>query len=605
MSDRKREQAQDQEPASFFDEDDQPIVVDGEGQPIVVDGEAPPAIKRGEVPAQLDEADEPFLYAAEERQYGRGAEDAEDMEAPRRGRRERNAEDAGYVEDARYREYPQDAEEWERGNIRETAPPKRSAPSPRAAPPASGSPPRTDEKVITIRLKPLMMILGGVVACALVLGLLYYTFGSGIRGAIGTRPSSPSVTQVPTATATPDLNSGIPAGTTAGPLILLNPGVVRQGASLNVMGTGFAPHSVISLVVKNPATNKPLTTISVQADKNGGFIGATLKVPTSLSSGSFVVEAHPSNSTQMAKAIGNVAGGAPQVKLGVQVGQPGNAVGFSAHGFSPGETINVYWNSLGGQPVATFQADTGGGVGQGSLQIPFGVVGTNTFLFVGDKSQSMTAAPLLLLSLYPTATLTNYAIRADNSETFNGKGFGPGERVFVFLNDTNSLPIAVIQSDAHGAFHKAGNFNVPFSLKGKQTLVFMGEQSRTMSTVKFTVLPYMPHAQASTYGGFPGTTVTFYAAGFARDEVVHVFVGGTHDAHGNMVSCFRTDGKGNAASVGSYLIPGDTQVGKLTFSLIGAKSGSTALATMTIDAPPVPVNVPSQPPFTCPLDTNP
>ena len=133
----------------------------------------------------------------------------------------------------------------------------------------------------------------------------------------------------------------------------------------------------------------------------------------------------------------------------------------------------------------------------------------------------------------------------------------------------------------------------------------MGEQSRAPSTVSFTVLPYMPSAQASTYGGFPGTTVTFYATGFARNEVVHVYVGRTQNSTGTMVSCFRTDDKGNAGAAGSYVIPSNAQVGKLVFGLTGSKSGGTATAVMAVAAAPTPVQVPAQAPFTCPLDTTP
>ena len=96
--------------------------------------------------------------------------------------------------------------------------------------------------------------------------------------------------------------------------------------------------------------------------------------------------------------------------------------------------------------------------------------------------------------------------------------------------------------------------------------------------------------------------MTFYASGFARNEVVHVYVGHTQNSTGSMVSCFRTDQKGSAGASGSYIVPGDAQ-GKLTFTLTGSQSGGTATATMQVTAPPSPVQVPAQPPFTCPLDS--
>ena len=154
-------------------------------------------------------------------------------------------------------------------------------------------------------------------------------------------------------------------------------------------------------------------------------------------------------------------------------------------------------------------------------------------------------------------------------------------------------------------FGQAGGFAIPFALKGRQTLVFQGEESGASVAVSWSVLPYTPNAQTSTYGGLPGTTVTFYASGFARNEVVHVYVGRTQNSAGSMVSCFKTNDKGNAGSGGSYVIPGNVQVGKLVFTLTGSKSDGTATATMQVSAPPNQVQVPSQGPFTCPLDSTP
>src|SRR5260370_6117281 len=254
-----------------------------------------------------------------------------------------------------------------------------------------------------------------------------------------------------------------------------------------------------------------------------------------------------------------------------------------------------------GEALRRGEGGRGGGVGQATVEGRFGAAGVKTFLFVGAKSLSMVAAPFDLLSLYPTIKLSNYALQADHQLNFSGSGFGPGERVLVYLNTTMDQPMAVIQTTQYGSFANATGFSIPFNLKGRQTLIFLGEESRASVAISWTVLPYMPNAQASTYGALPGTTVSFYATGFARQEVVHVYLGHTQNTAGTMVSCFRTDDRGNAAADGSYVVQGDAQ-GNLVFPMMGAKSEGTALATMSISAPPSPVQVPPQPTFTCPLD---
>lgn len=454
------------------------------------------------------------------------------------------------------------------------------------------------------RWKSVLLVIAGVAALAFAGNrVLGKSLGN---GSVSSTTANTGTQSTPMPAASTPAPKSVPIGnkmvtTTTGPLILLNPGVVRQGTSVSVTGSGFDVGAVVDLTIKRQGATTALASTFVQSDKGGTFSGASLSVPMSLSSGTFTVVARERNSSNTAQAVGTVAGGAPQVKLGLQVGKPGDVVVLALHGFAPGETIKVYWNTLSAQPLTTFQADSGGSVGQDKLQVPNGAVGNNTFLFVGAQSQSLVAANFLVLQLYPTVKLSSYALQADNLMSFSGTGFGPGERVFVFLNTTNGQPLAVVPTDSSGSFKNAPGFKLPFVLKGKQTLIFMGEQSRAPNAVSFTVMPYAPVVQASTYGGLPGTTITFYVAGFARDEVVHVYAGHTKSSMGTMVNCFQTNETGKAAAVGSYLIPGNAQ-GTVGFALVGTKSGGVGTTSVTVSAPPAPVQTSPQAPFTCPLD---
>jgi hypothetical protein len=474
---------------------------------------------------------------------------------------------------------------------------QRPVPQNMAPSPGRGMPAKPPKKGRMSRGKLLWIGLVGIVAVSVAFGIFSQTSGN---GAVDTGVSPSRTTPVTTTPAPVVPPVSTAPSTTAGALILLNPGVVRQGVSMGVTGTGFDPRATVDLLVKQRRSDTGQPIGLSRTDKYGNFYG-NVTVPQTLSSGPFFIEASERGRVKVAQAAGVVTGGAPQLKLSAQVGQPGEQITVSIHGFSPYEKIKVYWNTMIGQPFMTLQADGGGSIGQAPVQVPFGAMGVNTFLFVGTKSLSMVAAPFDLLSLYPTIKLSSYALRADHQLNFSGSGFGPGERVLVYLNNTMGQPMAVLQTTQSGKFTNAAGFTIPFHLKGRQTLIFLGEESRASVAVSWSVLPYMPNAQASTYGGLPGTTISFYASGFAKQEVVHVYVGHTQGNAANMVSCFRTDDRGNAVAVGSYVIPGDAQ-GKLAFMLVGAKSGGTATATMSIMAPPAPVHVPPQPTFTCPLD---
>src|SRR5258705_523848 len=335
-------------------------------------------------------------------------------------------------------------------------------PPPRTPQRKPAQPQATPPKGKGDRLKKYMIVAAGLVLVALVGKVLGQAIGSGLGGANNASQSTASpVTNTPTPATVRIGNNTVV--TSPGPLILLNPGVVRQGTSVGVTGSGFDAGAVIDLTIKRQGAAKALATSFIQAGKGGTFDGGSLNVPTSLSSGNFIVEAKQRNSQHVAQAVGTVAGGAPTVKLGLQVGKPGDNVVLSLHGFAPSGNINVDWNSVSGQPVATLHADGGGGVGQAKVQVPFGAIGNNTFLFVGTTSQSLVAASFLMLQLYPTVKLGSYALKADNVMTFSGAGFGPGERVFVFLNSTMGSPLAVINTDANGGVKNSPGFVVPFA----------------------------------------------------------------------------------------------------------------------------------------------
>jgi hypothetical protein len=492
---------------------------------------------------------------------------------------------------------------------------RRPLPAQIAAPEGYGAPARRPETGRKKGRKPLRFALVVIGLLALAIGIYTQSFakmstalmGGSTHQTASTSQTTPATsTTKPKSTLTPTVTvkstSLVPSDVTSGALILLNPGIVRQGTSMGVTGSGFDPGASVDLLIKQGAMDSGQAVGTVKTDKYGAFYD-NLTVPQTLSSGSFSVVASERGSQKVSHATGIIAGGVPQLKLSAQVGKPGDLITVSASGFGPNETVKVYWNTTIGQPITTLQANGSGGIGQATVQVPFGATGVNSFMFVGAKSQSMVAATFDLLSLYPSVKLSSYAIQADNVLSFSGKGFGPGERVLVYVNSVNGQPVAVIQAAQNGSFSNAGGFVIPFALKGRQTLVFLGEQSRATVAVGWSVLPYTPSAQTSTYGGLPGTTISFYAMGFARSEIVHVYVGSTQNSPGTMVSCFRTNDKGNAVAAGSYVIPGTAQ-GKLSFKLVGMKSDGVATATMSVSAPPDAVQVPTQPPFTCPLDNS-
>jgi len=473
-------------------------------------------------------------------------------------------------------------------------------------------------------MRKLLVVLGVITVVSLLGGLA----GSGLSlpwTSSGSTPSpstallaTPSGNQAAsqaTVVATPTTSGPTPTPiavsqlvTSHTPLVLLNPSSARPGSTIGVTGSGFDPGTTIDLTLKHTKDDQGKPLGFVQADKSGSFGGFNLTLPSDFVSGPFLVIAQQHNGGKQAMATGTVAANSPQVTFGTQVGKPGDVIAYSLKGFAPDEVVKIYFNSLASPAIATVRTDQAGNVRQDSLSVPFGAIGNNAFIFVGQKSQSPVTVGFLMLNLYPTITVNTYATRADSTLTFSGKGFGPNERVLLHLNSVQSPPVAVIQADGTGSFKNAAPFTIPFELKGKNTFIAIGEQSQAPSTVSIDVLPYTPLAETSTYGGRPGTTVTFYGTGWARDEIVHVYVGRTQQSQGDMVSCFLTDANGNFGAAGSYTLSSNLQAGQIVFTLLGNKSQVPTTAKMQVMAPDTNVPLalgPTPTPFHCPYDSNP
>ncbi len=384
------------------------------------------------------------------------------------------------------------------------------------------------------------------------------------------------------------------------PIITLSPGLVTPGTTVAVIGSGFDAGARVDLLLGNGGakTAQPVGTVTVKKD---GSLSGSIPFPAQAQGGqTTVVTAQQRGGDKAAKAEATLAQGVAKATVYPAAGKPGDTISLSGQGFGPGEDVGVYWGRVSGEPNVVLHADSGGSLGKAGVKVGIAPVGPTSLFIVGRKSGSAASAPFQMLGLYPNITVKPYAVKAAQRIGFSGKGFDPGERVLLHVNSAGGPPVAALPTDASGGFSNAG-FIVPFELTGHQALVFIGEKSRATATAGFSVLPYQPQARASTYGALPGTSVSFYVTGFAPNEAVHVYVGRGQGASGDLVAAFRVDGTGRASAAGSYVIPGNAGNG-VSFSLLGARSGATAAATVKVDNSGGPVQVPPQPKYTLPQD---
>ena len=444
-------------------------------------------------------------------------------------------------------------------------------------------------------------ILAGLVVVAIAYeGVHVFNGGGGkaVNASSSSSPAASATSPIPRPSPSTRVTLGGHSVAAAGqPILLLNPGLVAPGGQVTVQGSGFDPGAtvVVRLLAKRSSQG---TEVAMGKTNKTGSLFTEFTMPSSASGSGTTVVAQEQGSSKSANAqLVSPAGAASASIVGKAAGQPGDTVTVSATGFGPGETVNVYWGRMNGTPAATLTADGSGSISRASVKVGVAPVGPTTLVLVGAKTAATATAPYQMLGLYPSTTPHPYAVLSGKTMTYTGSGFAPGEQVLIYFNASGGTPALTVQANSGGSF--STSFVVPFGLTGRQTLTAIGEQSRAAVTTGFTVLPYSPVAQVSTYGAMPGTTVSFYASGFAPNEVVQVYLGRGQGNSGQLVGAFRVDGRGNAAAAGKYVIPNGAGPA-LYFTMVGQQSGGTATAKVSVTAPAQPVTVPSQPPYTLP-----
>jgi hypothetical protein len=400
--------------------------------------------------------------------------------------------------------------------------------------------------------------------------------------------SSPKSTPAPTVTLG---GHRIAAG--GGPLVILNPGLVSPGGHVAVIGSGFAPRSGVTVYLK---TGKSAKVVARGHTSGAGMVTTGFAFPTGGTAAKATVVAQAAGRQASASLV--TPGGMATAKIyGKAAGKPGDHVTVNASGFTPGEKVNAYWGRVNGTPAATLTAGSTGELSMASVPVGIAPVGPTTIVLVGTKSHATATAPYQMLGLYPSVTMHPWAAKAGKPVTFTGSGFAPSEPILIYLDASAGTPALTATASGNGTF--SVGFVIPFGLKGTQRLTAVGSQSRTSVTSGLDILPYMPSGQASTYDALPGTALTFYANGFAPNEVVLVYANGGPGHGGSLVSAFRANAKGSAANVGHYVVPSGVGPG-LGFTLTGQKSGGSAHAKVSVGAAPQGVTVPTQPPYVLP-----
>nr|WP_044199446.1 hypothetical protein [Oscillochloris trichoides] len=219
-----------------------------------------------------------------------------------------------------------------------------------------------------------------------------------------------------------------------------------------------------------------------------------------------------------------------QVRLSSSSVQPGATITVEASGFAADEDLSYWATRPDGLPVHSQEKITANGQGAASwkYQVPQNAVaGQWTMTVRGDDSRRSAQATFMVQAADPGSSVTPSSGPPGTTFTFTAGGFlDDYEKVFFWFVDPNGRSV-----DGPEEKNSDNNNRVTWTwtapkdaLGGQWQAVALGESSRVQRIIPFTINndqnPSGPGAAVNPERGAPGTTFTFTASGYEKDERV-------------------------------------------------------------------------------------
>jgi hypothetical protein len=186
---------------------------------------------------------------------------------------------------------------------------------------------------------------------------------------------------------------GLPMGVAAQatglpPTVHLDTYTGKPTHTFSFNGEGFAPNEQVDVYLGSQSAG-PLVTLV--ADDRGNVISPNITIPM-MAAGDYKLAVSGRTSQTSASVGFNVQGFHPWVVLDNYYIAPHASVGVQGDDFIPGETVQIFLNSLLGEPLAQITADADGRFAvQTAFQLP-DVTDNNQLIFIGQQSQTQVTA---------------------------------------------------------------------------------------------------------------------------------------------------------------------------------------------------------------------
>jgi hypothetical protein len=347
------------------------------------------------------------------------------------------------------------------------------------------------------------------------------------------------------------------------PSLSVSSGETIPYGSLNVAGSGYAPHESVTL-------NLAGATTTATADATGSFTGASVTTPN-VPAASYTLTGVGQASGASAVAYEYVNRFYPSASPSSYYVMPATTLGFTGSGFAAAETVTVS-DSLTGAVLSTFKTDgTGSFSDAGGFTVPASYAGlSKTFVLTGSLSNASTTVTTTIGQYYPNVSPSVYYVLPGKTLSFNGSGFLPNEVVNVYNGTTE---VATTQANAKGNVVLGGTVTIPLTDGGtSQNYTLVGQTSMGSGSVSVQIGAYNPNASPSTYYALPGSLLTFSGSGYAPGETVAVFT--TTGLTATNIGSITADDNGDFINGGNVTINYNQANTSASYQLVGSISNA-------------------------------
>ena len=293
--------------------------------------------------------------------------------------------------------------------------------------------------------------------------------------------------------------------------------------------------------------------------------------------------------------------------VGVQPaeGPQGTTFSFTANGFKPNEKVSFWTGPVDSPPtdngLRNHDADENGRVNWTWTAPSDATFGTWTMVAFGTESRS-------------AQTITFTIIRPDNAPpppppsssvnpeegtfgtvfSFTASGFAAGEKVSFWASSPNGAAVGPAMTTADDKGNAAWKWTAPTAddanaTPGKWLMAAYGNTSQIQSVTYFiidkpvdTTGPIITSVQPTQ--GAPGTTFTFTANGFAKDEKVSFWLAGPDKSITSDNDTYRTTADKNGVATWKWTAPQDALPGTWTMVGFGVQSQKGQQIPFTISS---------------------